>query len=295
MLARIESKCLLVRYTMCVKLIRSSKLLLLNEILGKIARIESTVNFLYDNFEFSGQELDIFELQKDLTSARKTKKFQRSFKDKLPKVSVIVPISRSVKIVERSILSVVNQTYSNIEIILVVEKKRNDISNLLKKINDSRIKLLVNEGASKVTGNWSNWAVSGGESRSYGMQHATGDFFTFLDDDDLMQPTKIKQCVNFAQEFNHEIVGHLDGSYIDGNLLPLRINKIGKTRKYPGGSVDFLGLGTNVFLIHHFFLKVSWPKFNYKNLKGNDTVYIRMLFSLNPKYGFLQEILTIKN
>ena len=130
MLARIESKCLLVRYTMCVKLIRSSKLLLLNEILGKIARIESTVNFLYDNFEFSGQELDIFELQKDLTSARKTKKFQRSFKDKLPKVSVIVPISRSVKIVERSILSVVNQTYSNIEIILVVEKKRNDIHHL---------------------------------------------------------------------------------------------------------------------------------------------------------------------
>ena len=278
-----------------MRLIRRSKLFLLDEILGKIARIESTVNFLYDNFELSGQELSIFELQNDLSSARKTKKFQKAFKDKSPKISVIIPISRSAKIAERSILSVVNQTYSNIEIILVVEKIRKDISNLVTKIKDSRITLLVNEGASQITGNWSNWAVSGGQSRSYGMQHAKGDFFTFLDDDDLMQPTKIEKCLNFAQEFSHEIVGHLDGSYFDGKLLPLRSNKIGKTRNYPGGSVDYLGLGTNVVLIHNFFLKVNWPKFNYKNLKGNDTVYLRMIFSLNPRYGFINEILTIKN
>ena len=49
-----------------MRLIRRSKLFLLDEILGKIARIESTVNFLYDNFELSGQELSIFELQNDI-------------------------------------------------------------------------------------------------------------------------------------------------------------------------------------------------------------------------------------
>jgi glycosyltransferase involved in cell wall biosynthesis len=278
-----------------MKIFRSSIYHLLDEILGKIARIESTVNFLYDNFEFFGQNINIFEMQRDLILARKTSEFGKVYKKKSPKISVIMPISRPAHIVEKSISSVLSQTHSNLEVILITEKYRNDISKLIHKIDDSRLKLLVNESESKVTGNWSRWASSGAESRTHGLRHAKCDFFTFLDDDDLMEPNKIEKCLKFAQEHKHEIVGHLDGAYNGGNLSPLRTNKTGKTRTYLGGSVDYLGLGTNVLLIHNFYLRVDWPKFNYKNLKGNDTVYLRMLFALNPKYGFLPEILTIKN
>jgi glycosyltransferase involved in cell wall biosynthesis len=274
---------------------RNSRSLLLDEVLGRVARIESTVNFIYDNLEFLGQNLNVFELQKELILARNTREFRNVFKKKSPKISVIIPISRPTKIVEKALLSVVTQTYVNIEIILVAEKLRSDIKKLILKLNDSRIKLLINEKQTSVTGSWSKWATSGAESRSLGMLNAKGDFFTFLDDDDLMQPNKIEMCLNFARDFEYELVGHMDGVSRNGDLVPLRTNKIGKTRNYLGGSVDYLGLGTNVLLIHNFFLKVKWPSYNYKNLKGNDTVFIRMLFELNPKFGFLPEILTIKN
>jgi glycosyltransferase involved in cell wall biosynthesis len=268
---------------------------LLNEILGRIARIESTVNFLYDNLEFQGQGLDIFVLSKKLISVRKKREFKRGFELKNPKVTVIIPVSRELDIVKKSIDSVTTQTYTNFELILVSESPRSDLKKYLDKINDKRISFVLNHQFSPVTGDWAKWASSGGKSRTLGMKYATGEFFTFLDDDDQMLPNKLNDCVNFAQLNKYEVVGHLNGNIVNGTVKPIGINKVGKTRYFLGGAVDYLGLGSNTIFMHKFFLEIAWPLFNYKNLRGNDSVFVRMVFALNPKYGFLPRILTIKN
>lgn len=268
---------------------------LLEEMLSRVARIESTVNFFYDNLEIAQQGMNIFALAEQLILERESEEFKNIFTLNSPKVSVIIPISRQLEIIKVSIQSVLDQTYDNFELILVSEKPREDIIKYISEVNDSRIKFILNNPFTNATGTWTRWALSGGKSRTLGMRSATGDFFTFLDDDDEMLPNKLKNCIEFAKSNKYEIVGHLNGIRENGDIKPLRLNKVNKTRYFLGGGVDYLGLGSNTIFLHKFFLPISWPLYNYKNLRGNDSVFVRIIFALNPNYGFLSEILAIKN
>ena len=268
---------------------------LLEEMLSRDARIESTVNFFYDNLEIAQQGMNIFTLAEQLILERESEEFKNIFTLNSPKVSVIIPISRQLEIIKVSIQSVLDQTYDNFELILVSEKPREDIIKYVSEVNDSRIKFILNNPFTNATGTWTRWALSGGKSRTLGMRSATGDFFTFLDDDDEMLPNKLKNCIEFAKSNKYEIVGHLNGIRENGDIKPLRLNKVNKTRYFLGGGVDYLGLGSNTIFLHKFFLPISWPLYNYKNLRGNDSVFVRIIFALNPNYGFLSEILAIKN
>ncbi len=267
--------------------------LLLQEILGKVARIESTLNFFYDNFELYGQGINLFNMEKELEIARLTKEFHTPFMKKNPKISVIIPISRSMEILARAIESVTSQTYDNFELMLVSEVDRPDLRKFLKSKNDKRINLVVDSPRSRVTGKWPNWNHSGGKSRSLGMRMAKGEFFTFLDDDDLMLPDKLKTCLTFAQDNKVEVVGHLEGTKFKNKIIQLRENKVGKVRRYHDSTIEFLGINTNTLFIHKYFLFITWPIFNHKNLRANDQVYIRMLLSSKPVYRLLPEILTL--
>lgn len=271
----------------------NQKHLLLQEILGRVVRIESTINFFYDNFELYGQDINLFHLEKELEIRRLTKEFRRPFVKKNPKISVIIPVSRSLEIIVRAIESVLAQTYNNFELLLISETNRPDIKKFLKAKNDMRIIFIVDSPRSRVVGKWPNWNHSGGKSRSLGITKAKGDFFTFLDDDDLMLPDKLKTCLFFAQANMLEVVGHLEGTKHNNEIIQLRVNKIEKARRYHDATLEYLGLNTNTLFIHKYFLFMTWPVFNHKNLRANDQVYIRMLFSCKPVYKLLPQILTL--
>ena len=98
------------------------------------------------------------------------------------KVSIIIPIYNSEKTLNRLINSVVNQSYKNLEIILIND---GSIDNSLKIINsfekkDKRIKVInqKNQGVSK--------------SRNKGLEVATGEYILFLDSDDYIDKDLIK-------------------------------------------------------------------------------------------------------
>jgi len=239
--------------------------------------------------------LNLSNLQEDLIKARATQDFNSVFIKDNPKVTVIIPVSRPLDIASRAIKSVLTQTYTNFELILVSELVRSDLNEWVSQIHDDRIKIENLKNVAPVTGKWSHWASSGGRSRTAAMKVASGDFLTFLDDDDMMLPIKISRCVEMAQSNKLEILGHHESSIDDPKKIKLRAGKLMKTRKYHSGAVDIIGLGTNVIFLHKFFKQIEWPKFNHKNMRGNDTVFVRMLFELNPKYGFLPEILTLKS
>lgn len=112
--------------------------------------------------------------------------------DKL--VSVVIPTyKREVPMVKRCIQSVLEQTYSKIEIIIVDDSPssfvdRVNIENMILKINDDRIKYIKNEenrGACF--------------TRNVGIRNANGEFIAFLDDDDVWLSEKIEKqlaCFN---------------------------------------------------------------------------------------------------
>ena len=111
-----------------------------------------------------------------------------------PLVSVIIPTYNRGRLILDSINSVLNQTYKNIELIVVDDCSTDNTEEILKSINDSRIKyvkLEKNSGACI--------------ARNKGIELSTGEFIAFNDSDDLWLPEKINSQLDFLYENNAEI------------------------------------------------------------------------------------------
>lgn len=112
------------------------------------------------------------------------------------KVSIVIPAYNAVETIRRSIDSVLNQSYSNIEVIVVNDGSLDDTETILKyyEMNDYRLKYI----------NKSNGGVS--SARNLGIKNATGDFICFLDCDDTYSPTYVDQMVKQLKSSKAEIV-----------------------------------------------------------------------------------------
>ena len=106
----------------------------------------------------------------------------------MKKVSVIIPVHNSEKYISECINSVINQTYKNLEIIIIDDKSIDNSINIIKSIKDKRIKIIeleTNSGA----------AVA----RNKGIKAATGDYICFLDSDDYWKLKKIEKQVKYIK------------------------------------------------------------------------------------------------
>lgn len=125
-------------------------------------------------------------------------------------VSVVIPIYNVEKYLNRCILSVVNQTYRNLEIILVDDGSPDNCPRLCDEwsAKDDRIKVIhkKNEGL--------------GFARNTGIEHAHGAYICFFDSDDYVELTLIEECIGLAEKENADIVffGH-DSISQEGKVL----------------------------------------------------------------------------
>lgn len=112
------------------------------------------------------------------------------------KVSIIVPVYNVEKYVYDCIKSIVNQTYKDIEIILVNDGSTDSSGKICDdwKQNDSRIKVIHKE----------NGGIS--EARNSGIDIAIGDIYVFVDSDDLICNDMIETLVFYQQKYDADIV-----------------------------------------------------------------------------------------
>ena len=100
-------------------------------------------------------------------------------------VSVVIPTHNRVDLLPRAIESVLNQTYKDIELIVVSDGSADGTDELMAKYgNNSRIKYINYQPAK-----------GGNYARNSGFDAASGDYVAFLDDDDEWLPTKIEKQV----------------------------------------------------------------------------------------------------
>lgn len=103
-------------------------------------------------------------------------------------VSVVISAYKRSDYLRRAIESVMNQTYSKIEIIIVDDNAGNDYRNETKKI--------VSDLSFPVKVLYPKENLGGSLARNSGADIATGEFIAFLDDDDLYLPSNIEKKIN---------------------------------------------------------------------------------------------------
>lgn len=117
------------------------------------------------------------------------------------KVSIIIPIYNVAAFIERCLLSVLNQTWQDIEIILVNDCTPDNSMNIVATILEgySRASMV------KIVSHQSNKGLSA--ARNTGIREATGDYVYFLDSDDYLPLNSIELLVEKAQNDIDFIVG----------------------------------------------------------------------------------------
>lgn len=136
------------------------------------------------------------------------------FLKKKPKVSIITPCYNAEKFIASTIESVINQTYTNWEM-LICDDCSNDKS--VEIVNsycnkDSRIKLL------RTVSNTGTPAVP----RNLAIQHSKGDYVAFLDSDDIWFPQKLESQMEFMAKHGYDFVY---SNYEKMNVDGIRANR----------------------------------------------------------------------
>ena len=110
-------------------------------------------------------------------------------------ISVIIPIYNVEKYLAECIESVINQTFSDLEIILVNDGSTDNCREICEnyKRKDSRIKLIH-----KINGGISS-------ARNAGIDIANGDYYTFIDSDDYIMPDMIEQLFYISKSTDADI------------------------------------------------------------------------------------------
>ena len=114
--------------------------------------------------------------------------------NKIPLISIILPIYNAEKYIERALKSLINQNYKNIEILCIDDGSKDNSYNIIKEFKDERIKLFRQENSGPA------------KARNVGLSNSKGEYIMFCDADDwyetnmceLMLETIIKQNVDFV-------------------------------------------------------------------------------------------------
>ena len=202
-------------------------------------------------------------------------------------ISIIVPIYNAETYLGQCIESLINQTYENIEIILV-----NDGS------NDNSLKI-CNEYAEKddriTVINQVNKGVS--VARNAGIDNAYGQYITFVDADDYVIDDYCKILMDCMNKINVDLV--YVGQYLLRNNQLIQINKRMKDGFYLTKDIlkDMIDDGNMCGFLLHSSCAVMYKAEIIKNcnvkfdsaLKYNEDGYFNLMYCLNSKFVYIMQ------
>lgn len=116
---------------------------------------------------------------------------------KMKKVSVIVPVYNVEKYLSKCLLSLVNQTLQEIEILVINDGSKDSSQQIIDKFQSQypeKISAFQKENGGL------------GDARNFGLDRAEGDFIGFVDGDDYVTPSMFKEMYNLAQNHQAEMV-----------------------------------------------------------------------------------------
>ena len=140
-------------------------------------------------------------------------------------ISVIIPVRKpNISQLKECIDSVIGQTYSNLEIIVVYQKNSNyddKFYDLIDKYNDQRLKTITSSPGISI-------------ARNTGVKNSEGQYIALIDADDLCEKERLEKQLKFKKEHNCNVVGSWaynisnDGKIIGKIRYPIEHKEIRK-------------------------------------------------------------------
>ena len=121
------------------------------------------------------------------------------------KFSVILPVYNVAPFLEECLQSLINQSYSNLEILCVNDGSPDNSLEILQKYAalDARIKVFDRENQGS------------GRSRNFGIEQSSGDYLSFIDPDDWIDRDMYKKLYDFIVEKSPDVVEFFYKNYYD--------------------------------------------------------------------------------
>ena len=114
----------------------------------------------------------------------------------MSRISIIIPVYNTGKYLNRCIGSIINQTYKDLDIIIVDDGSETETADICDQLaqSDSRIRVFhkQNEGVSV--------------ARNYGLSKASGDYIGFVDSDDWISPEMYERMVSHMIQESADVV-----------------------------------------------------------------------------------------
>lgn len=182
------------------------------------------------------------------------------------KFSVIIPLYNSECSISKCVESIINQTYKNIEIIIVDDGSTDDSLKVCqeKYKENSRVKIYTksNEGVSS--------------ARNFGMKKASGDYILFIDADDYIEKQTIEESLKIIEKYDVDILkfGFYRelGKYKKKYIFSSETNKLIKKEDYKVN-----GIYDNLITTSDFY--------NVWNAIIKRDILTNISFKTNIKYG----------
>ena len=169
------------------------------------------------------------------------------------KISVILPVFNGEKYINKSIESVLNQSFMDFELIIINDGSNDNTLDVINSFSDDRIKLI----------NQSNHGP--GYSRNRGLEIASGEYIMFLDADDWFRDDALEIAYSEACKFNTDLtffqmINYNDGEFYENDWFNLKtFDKTFENRTFTPdetpGSIFDLSVGVCQKIYNHSFLK----------------------------------------
>lgn len=127
--------------------------------------------------------------------------------------SIIIPTYNRGSFIKRTIESVINQTYTNFEVIVVDDGSTDNTFDIIEQIKDNRLLYFKKNNEER------------GAARNYGVNRSKGNYITFLDSDDLFYPNHLEKANDMVNDLGDENVFFINFEFVNSDGDRLKSNK----------------------------------------------------------------------
>jgi len=188
-------------------------------------------------------------------------------------ISVVVPVYNTCNYLEKCIVSLINQTYKNIEIIIIDDGSTDDSRKVIEKYIDidSRISYYYQENSGP------------GIARNHGIDKSNGRYITFVDSDDYVEESFVEKLYSTIQD---------DDVFSICGTIKVALDGTKKYNIVEKKLVDtFRGIATYRRLINKKILLESKIKFSNLKICEDLEFYSKLMIYSNMKYSVVNECL----